>query len=146
MVLKNEINLKWIYLMRSLSKLFDDGESLRTRTAKKFPVKPIIPTTVIATPSTQNLFSNLTILIWLSLFNEIILWQRETDNNNRLIIISELTPTYIMYAVKFGLVNWDNFDPFNWLITLSVIPWSSAHCFLILTYVCFVFIFNKKSF
>ena len=91
MALKNEINLSWIYLMRSLSKLFDDGESLRTRTAKKFPVKPIIPTTVIATPSTQNLFSNSNILKQKKLFDDITLRQRETDNNNRLIIISELT-------------------------------------------------------
>lgn len=53
-----KMKLKWkSHLINNLSKVLDEGDSLSTKTAKKFPAKPIIPTTVMATPSTQNLKS-----------------------------------------------------------------------------------------
>jgi hypothetical protein len=56
------------------------------------------------------------------------LGQRETDSNNQLILISESTKHTKAGNGNLGFEKWDKFDPINWLIPLSVIPLSGAHC------------------
>jgi hypothetical protein len=75
---------------------------------------------------------NYKLLVRWGLHNGITLVQRQTDSNNRLMI-----KVSIWYErVIWDLVKIDQFDSFNRLITLYVIPLSGTYC------ICFLEIVN----
>ena len=61
--------------------------------------------------------------------NGITLGQTITDTINRMITISKLASTFVRYErLILELVSLYKFDTINRLKSLSVIPFSSAHC------------------